>query len=229
MVIHKSIPTIFEIESKYFYIKPIASPLSNVAYTTSMYLTVLLAFERYLKVCHSNTAKNVCTLSNVKKYIMLASFMGLVYSFPRFFQRVLEYDANNECYEVKKTAFANTDDYKKMYLTWSNLVFRLIIPTISLTFFNVVTFIKVNDSFSNHIPQYEKPIAFLNGILVWSPIEILETNKCQKFWRKKSNFKNSTQWHAKIGSQLLFTPKFHCLFNIWFLWYSPVHKCSPKT
>ena len=47
MVIHKSIPTIFEIESKYFYIKPIASPLSHVAYTTSMYLTVLLAFDRY--------------------------------------------------------------------------------------------------------------------------------------------------------------------------------------
>ena len=48
MVIHKSIPTIFEIESKYFYIKPIASPLSHVAYTTSMYLTVLLAFDRYV-------------------------------------------------------------------------------------------------------------------------------------------------------------------------------------
>ena len=155
MVIHKSIPTIFEIESKYFYIKPIASPLSNVAYTTSMYLTVLLAFERYLKVCHSNTARNVCTLSNVKKYITLASFMGLVYSFPRFFQRVLKYDTENKCYEVKKTAFADTDDYKKMYLTWSNFVFRLIIPTISLTFFNVFTFIKVNDSFSLSLSIHE--------------------------------------------------------------------------
>ena len=144
MVIHKSIPTIFEIESKYFYIKPIASPLSNVAYTTSMYLTVLLAFERYLKVCHSNTARNVCTLSNAKKYIMLACFLGLVYSFPRFFQRTWEYDAEDQIYEVKKTAFGKTDNYKKMYLTWSNLVFRMILPTISLIFFNVFTFIKVN-------------------------------------------------------------------------------------
>ena len=144
MVIHKSIKAIFVIDSKLFYIKPIASPLSHVAYTTSMYLTILLAFERYLKICHPNTATKVCTLSNTKKFIFLASFVGFFYSFPRFFQRTWEYDTEDQIYEVKKTAFGKTDNYKKMYLTWSNLVFRMILPTICLIFFNVFTFIKVN-------------------------------------------------------------------------------------
>ena len=144
MVIHKSIKAIFVIDSKLFYIKPIASPLSHVAYTTSMYLTILLAFERYLKICHPNTATKICTLSNTKKFIFLASFVGFFYSFPRFFQRTWEYDTEDQIYEVKKTAFGKTDNYKKMYLNWSNLVFRMILPTISLIFFNVFTFIQVN-------------------------------------------------------------------------------------
>ena len=172
MVIHKSIKAIFVIDSKLFYIKPIASPLSHVAYTTSMYLTILLAFERYLKICHPNTATKICTLSNTKKFIFLASFVGFFYSFPRFFQRTWEYDTEDQIYEVKKTAFGKTDNYKKMYLNWSNLVFRMILPTISLIFFNVFTFIQVNfrNDDINHFVN-----SFINRKLCFSTV-ILDPN-----------------------------------------------------
>ena len=46
MIIRKSISDLFCIDKRINYPQPIATPLSNMAYNTSIYLTILLTFER---------------------------------------------------------------------------------------------------------------------------------------------------------------------------------------
>jgi len=83
-IIYKSVPVLFDMNSKTFYIKLFASPVSHVAYTTSMILTVLLALERYLQVCHPQKAKKTCTLKNAKICTVFATPLGLFTRFPDF-------------------------------------------------------------------------------------------------------------------------------------------------
>ena len=115
-----------------------------MAYNTSIYLTILLAFERYLCVCWPKKAKYICTPKKTKIYILICALIGLTYTMPRFFQFKYEFNEEKERYEVMKTTFGKSYDYKKGYLTWSDFVYRLILPTFCLAYFNIAVFREVS-------------------------------------------------------------------------------------
>ena len=74
--------------------------------------------------------------------------IGVVYTIPRILQRKY-----GEDYEVMMTTFGESTGYKKGYLTWSDLVYRLILPTLCLAFFNIALFREVSASKSPHGPR----------------------------------------------------------------------------
>ena len=147
IIIRKSISALFLIDKKFNYPKPIASPLTHMAYNTSIYLTILLAFERYLCVCLPKKAEKICTPKKTKIYIFICVMIGVVYTIPRIFQRKY-----GEDYEVMETTFGKSTEYRKGYLTWSDFVYRLILPTLCLAFFNIALFREVSASKSPHEP-----------------------------------------------------------------------------
>ena len=110
-----------------------------MAYNTSIYLTILLAFERYLCVCCPKKAEKICTPKKTKIYIFICVMIGIVYTIPRIFQR--KYGKH---YEIMKTTFGKSNEYNKGYLTWSDFVYRLILPTLCLAFFNIAIFREVH-------------------------------------------------------------------------------------
>ena len=110
-----------------------------MAYNTSIYLTILLAFERYLCVCCPKKAEKICTPKKTKIYIFICVMIGIVYTIPRIFQR--KYGKH---YEIMKTTFGKSNEYNKGYLTWSDFVYRLILPTLCLAFFNIAIFREVS-------------------------------------------------------------------------------------
>ena len=98
LIIDKALKALFNLDGKKFYVKLIASPVSNVAYNTSIYFTVLLAFERYVSICLPKKAKKWCTLSKTKMYIIAIPLLTLIYTIPRFFQRKLVFNMTR--YEI---------------------------------------------------------------------------------------------------------------------------------
>ena len=98
IIIRKSISDLFLIEKKYNYPKPIAGPLTHMAYNASIYLTILLAFERYLCVCWPKKAEKICTPKKTKvpsmsfysDFILILSrfYSDFILTLSRFFRNL---------------------------------------------------------------------------------------------------------------------------------------------
>ena len=100
LIIDKALKALFNLDGETFYVKFIASPVSNVAYNTSIYFTVLLAFERYVSICLPKKAKIWCTLIKTKIYIIAIPLLTLIYTIPRFFQRKLVLNTTSQSFEI---------------------------------------------------------------------------------------------------------------------------------
>ena len=142
----------------------------NIAWTTSIYLTVMLSFERFLFFCHPNVAERFCTHGKTIVYIILIAIFAVCYNIPRFIEYKLgkirvrtDYDPNFESDDfyddnkkkwtklaytnvtmVSETKLLSNTTYVSFYLTWLNLVVRFIIPTTLLVFCNCMIFKNVS-------------------------------------------------------------------------------------
>ncbi|KAG0412600.1 hypothetical protein HPB47_010268 [Ixodes persulcatus] len=64
--------------------------IPNFFHTASIWLTLLLAGQRYIYVCHPTTARNWCTVPNVMRVIVWIMTLALAHQLPRFFDRIYE-------------------------------------------------------------------------------------------------------------------------------------------
>ena len=160
MIADKSVPALFksvlDLDKKNHYIEPIVYPLSHAFYNISIYLITLMAFERYMCVCWPQKSKSIVTLKKTKIYIICCVFVGLIFTIPRFFQYKYEFNEESQSYEVLDTYKTIGESYKLYYLNWSHMIYRLIIPTISLAFFNISIFREVCKIISGEKPKPTK-------------------------------------------------------------------------
>lgn len=166
----KGMPSI--VESSYqVYFFQFLYPCMNIAWTASIFLTVLMSFERFLGICHQNAAKNFCTRKKMMIYILAIFIFSCVYNIPRFNEYELvdilartEYDPELKEYTwnrvpsddviwhqkafsnvtvVKETDLLSNNLYVTVYLTWLNFLVRFLVPTILLAFFNMKIVLEV--------------------------------------------------------------------------------------
>ena len=57
-------------------------------HTASVWLTVALAVQRYIYVCHATWAKVICTVPKTRMLVRFLISMSVVYMLPRFADRV---------------------------------------------------------------------------------------------------------------------------------------------
>ena len=76
--------------------------------------------------------------------------------FARFFQYKYEFNEKSQSYEVLDTYKTIGESYKLYYLNWSHMIYRLIIPTTSLAFFNISIFREVCKIISDEKLKYTK-------------------------------------------------------------------------
>ena len=170
----KGMPSV--VESSYqVYFFQFLYPCMNIAWTASIFLTVLMSFERFLGICHQNAAKTFCTHKKTMIYIFAIFFFSCVYNIPRFNEYELvdilvrtEYDPELKEYTWNKfprddvtwrqKAFSNVtvvkdllsnNIYVTVYLTWFNFLVRFLVPTILLIFFNMKIVLEV--IFDSHL------------------------------------------------------------------------------
>ena len=165
VILLKGMPLILE-TSYQVYLYPYIYPLMNIAWTISIYLTVILSLERYLGVCWREVAKTFCTIGKTLLYIAIIVVFSSVYNIPRFKEYQLseilvrtgydpdlenhdwasgpDWHTNNSWYSkaysnvtvVQETKLLSNPIYVTVYLTWLNFFVRFIFPTMLLIFFN---------------------------------------------------------------------------------------------
>src|SRR6218665_1637137 len=121
--------------------------LPTVFHTASIWLTVVLAVQRYIYVCHPIAAKRLCTIQNVVKVIAGVYVTSLASQLCRF----VEYDFHpievrslsvpgtyvTGCYEVFGYPGINVGVYFQMYY-WPRVVFIHLVPCTSLVVLNAI-------------------------------------------------------------------------------------------
>ncbi|XP_035903371.1 insulin-like receptor isoform X5 [Anopheles stephensi] len=123
--------------------------LPAMCHTASVWLTLALAVQRYIYVCHAPAARTWCTISRVKKCIGCIFFAALLHQSCRFFDRsytliTIEWGGQltNVCHvETAKWIheYTSEDLYYTSYFTF-RILFVHLIPCASLVTLNILLF-----------------------------------------------------------------------------------------
>ena len=133
-IVLAGLPAIFGVSygSKAF---PFLWPIQQIAWTASIYFTILLTLERYLAVFYKKSA-------TLKKTIICKVFVfifTILYNMTRFFEYttvfIPELNTTN-AQENENYGLLSNGAYVVGYLICCNLIFRLILPFCIFTFCN---------------------------------------------------------------------------------------------
>ena len=112
----------------------ILRPIQQIAWTTSIHLITLLAIQRYFSVVKGKIPSFTKTIISIFSIVLF----GVVYNIPRFFEYNTESHINGMIVvENKEHGLLSNETYITGYLTWSNFIFRLILPLSTITFCNI--------------------------------------------------------------------------------------------
>ncbi|XP_052803802.1 FMRFamide receptor-like [Mya arenaria] len=118
---------------------PYAHYIFNFAVCVTAWLTVSIAIERYISVCHPTKAKSICTLSRARNTSISVFIIMLILSIPSALRyhaiEVVDTTLNTTCFIVEPTDLGNNQSFMKPY-TWIQNLFRSIVPLVVLIFLN---------------------------------------------------------------------------------------------
>ena len=130
----------FDIRDDY----PFVYPFLHISYTGSIFMVILVSFERYLAVCQGTKL----TIPKAKFYIGIVTLLSILVNIPS----MLVYKWSDG--HTKLTKMACDEFFVKYYITYFlNLTLRFIFPTVSLIGFNVLIYLKVNDITYSEVPN----------------------------------------------------------------------------
>jgi len=133
-------------------------PINNIIFTTSIFLTIIIAYERYCAVCRPHVYRNRSSMmtrtdssvSRITKYVILIVVFSTTYNIPKFLEtelveyEITEPEANNTVnvtyVTYSLTQLRNDPDYIFYYVNWSRLLVTLVFPVGALSYFNVKIF-----------------------------------------------------------------------------------------
>jgi len=162
----------FDMESKlYVYMFPrFLYPINNIIFSTSIFLTVVVAFERFNAVCrphqYRNNTASSSPVTRVASYVLPVILFSALLNIPKFFETELvtrevlvlhEPDSANEGNSTTgnltqlnmtkmnmttyiMTPLRNNPEYITYYVNWTRLLLTGIIPVSSLVYFNTRIF-----------------------------------------------------------------------------------------
>ena len=137
LVVLQSNPQTGQIMMSYVY--PYAHYIFNMSVCVTAWLTISVAAERYICVCHPSKAKELCTIPRAKIVCSVVFLFMSVLSIPSGFRYRVEtiYDekANVTCPKVVPTSLGTNDAFMIPY-SWIQNSLRGIIPVFVLVFMN---------------------------------------------------------------------------------------------
>ena len=116
----------------YSYLLTYLWPLTSTILAVNEYIVVLIAFQRYLHVCHNKVAKKYCTFRRTKVQALMIFVLEFAYSIPRFLEYKLVYNPRAHRKVRTKTALMKSHGYKLWYHGVSFYIVIYVIPLILL-------------------------------------------------------------------------------------------------
>ena len=120
---------------------PWSYPLTMTAHASSIWVTVLIAVNRYVAVCLPYKASRWCTVFVAKKQLAVVLLIAVLYNAPTFVQyhvvyRILD---NGTTYKavVNETNIGSDSLYKTVYEYILYFIFLMALPMLILTFLNI--------------------------------------------------------------------------------------------
>lgn len=90
-------------------------PLLYMAQMITIWLTVVISFNRFVAVCLPYKAPSFCNVKNVYKEIAVVVIAALVYNIPKFFEIEIERNAESQSFRGKRTALGGNEMYRFIY------------------------------------------------------------------------------------------------------------------
>ena len=122
--------------------------IPTLFHTASVWLTLALAAQRYVYICHSPTARILCTQKRVVKLIVVIFFVATVHQFSRFFENVYVADEISSYGHVISTCKSchaqwllsmGLSLYYALYY-WCRVVFVHLLPCTLLVLLNALLY-----------------------------------------------------------------------------------------
>lgn len=126
-------------------------PISLMAHTTTIYVTVLVTLNRYCAVCRPALPLGSYFLQATKLQVVAVVSFSILYNTPRFFEHQVmkvEYDdADNNSTSSANVTYINVGDNKIYQIVYSNVLYfpvMYIVPLLSLTCLNYKLMAQLN-------------------------------------------------------------------------------------
>ena len=123
------------------YVLVFLLPLALTAQTASIWVTVLVAVNRYIAVCLPYKASRLCTVSKAKRQLAIVLLCTVLYNIPKFAEYRVEYELSNNGTTSKAvagyTALGKQNLYYIIYGNIFYLIFLLALPIFILTLLNI--------------------------------------------------------------------------------------------
>lgn len=126
--------------------------MPQIFHTASIWLTLCLAVQRYIYVCHAPIARTWCTMVKTRKAIAWIFVMAFLHQTTRFFDKkfedmTIEYPiCSGEFINICKVSFADwvvydvSMDWYFITFWWFRVLFVHLIPCVSLVILNILLF-----------------------------------------------------------------------------------------
>ncbi|RUS81336.1 hypothetical protein EGW08_010903 [Elysia chlorotica] len=122
------------------FVYPVAHYVFNMSVCVTAWLTVSVAVERYISVCHPSRAKQLCTIRRARNVCTCVFVLMSVLAVPsalRYEMRTVHDQVlNKTCVSVVQTALGRNDAFMVPY-SWVQNSLRGIVPVFILVYLNV--------------------------------------------------------------------------------------------
>ena len=122
------------------YLRVCAYPMCSMAETATIWVTVLIAVNRYIIVCLPLRASQWCTLSKVKTQLAVVLVLVVLYNIPHIVRyRVVHSTGNNGTSYVAPVESAMVDSYPQFYYVYDIVLHLIMLVCLPLCILTLLT------------------------------------------------------------------------------------------
>ncbi len=123
----------------WLYTRVYTFPLLYIAQMETIWLTVVIALNRYMAVCMPYKAPHLCTVYNVYKEVVVVTLFSVCMNIPRFFEIdvVRRRQNGTVVVEWERTELGKNPIYATVYTDALYYLFSFVLPLLILAFVNM--------------------------------------------------------------------------------------------
>lgn len=129
------LPVGLHLGTVWLYVRLVTFPVLYVAQSGTIWLTVVVAFNRYVAVCLPYRAHLFGSMSLVRKQVVGVAVAAIVYNVPRFFE-LKAVDAGNGTITWNRTELGHSRVYRVVYTDTLYYLLTFIVPLVTLACMN---------------------------------------------------------------------------------------------